>query len=385
MRIAYLTETFPPEVNGVSLTVARAVQHLRERGHQVFLVRPRQAGEAPRDDADEWLTAGSPIPMYPDLRFGLAGPVALRQRLAARQVQVLHIATPGPLAWAGLRAARTLGLPTSSDFRTNFHQYSRYYGLGLFAPLVFGALRRFHNLTDCTFVPTLQAYRELGRQGFSRLVVVGRGVDTARFHPSRRSEALRDSWGAAPGDTVLLYVGRLAAEKNVPLALAAFERLRRERGDVHLVLVGDGPARRALQAAHPQARFVGMLRGEALAACYASADLFAFPSLSETFGNVVLEAMASGLPPVAFRAAAAAEHVEHQASGLLVPPGDSAGFVDAVLALAGDAMARRAMGIEAAQAASRARWDQVLARFEHRLKVIADAPRAQATAAAARA
>jgi glycosyltransferase involved in cell wall biosynthesis len=366
MRLAYLTETYPPEVNGVATTVEHTVRTLRERGVDVRLIRPRQRGEPACDDETEWRTAGCPLPMYPELRFGLATPWGLRRRLQRWGCDLLHIATPGPLAWAGLRAARSLGLPTSSDFRTNFHTYTRHYGFGPLAPLALGLLRRFHNLTDCTFVPTPELRDELAAGGWQRLAVVGRGVDTRRYGPQHRSAALRAQWGAGEHDVVLLHVGRLAPEKNVPLALRAFEQLRATRPDVRLVLVGDGPSRAALQAAHPEACFVGTQRGEALAACYASADLFVFPSLSETFGNVTLEALASGLPVVAYRTAAAALHVTPGQAGWLAEPGDEAGFVGAVQRLATHA-ALQPLREGALQAGQRARWDEVLARFEHHL------------------
>src|SRR4051812_28763169 len=154
MRIAYVTETYPPELNGVSLTVERTVRFLRGRGHNVELIRPRQAGEAALDAGDELRTAGCPIPVYREMRFGLARIAPLVRRFQDTRPEVVHLATPGPLGWAALAAARSLGIATTSDFRTNFHQYSRYYGLGAFASPVLGLLRRFHNLTRQTFVPT---------------------------------------------------------------------------------------------------------------------------------------------------------------------------------------------------------------------------------------
>ena len=390
MRIAYVTETYPPELNGVSLTVERTVAYLRGRGQPLLLIRPRQPGEAHRDDGQEWRTAGCPIPMYPDLRFGVARAAALRARLAATGSTLVHLATPGPLAWAALRAARSLGIPVTSDFRTNFHQYSRYYGLGAIAPLIVGVLRRFHNGSCVTFVPTTAARDDLAARGFNNLAVVGRGVDTSRFAPQKASAELRLRWrsgegapapaGAAP---VLLYVGRVAAEKNIELALQAFDAARRAHPGTRLVVVGDGPLCARLAAAHPAALFVGVQRGDALAEHYASADLFLFPSLSDTFGNVTLEALASGLPVVAFNVAAAAEHVVDGESGALVPAGDEGGFIDAVSRLAASAERLGAMREAATEAAKRAQWNEVLARFEDHLLAAADArPREGANVAA---
>ena len=373
MRIAYVTETWPPELNGVSLTVERTVRFLRARGHLVELIRPRQPGESRLDASDELRTAGCVIPMYPDLRFGLARPGTLARRFRQSRPDLVHLATPGPLPWAALGAARALGIGLTSDFRTNFHQYTRHYGLGFLAGSALGLMRRFHNLTERTFVPTQAARRELAAAGFHRLTVIGRGVDTGRFTPAARSVALRAQWQAGPGTPVLLAVGRVAAEKNVELALHAFERARAGRPDVRMVVVGDGPARHRLAAAHPAATFVGAKRGAELAAYYASADAFLFPSLSDTFGNVVMEALASGLPVVAFDCAAAGEHVGDGISGRLVVPGDEAGFHAAVASVAVEPARLAAMREAAVVAARRASWDDVLERFEARLQDTVDA------------
>ena len=376
MRIAYVTETWPPELNGVSLTVERTVRHLRSRGHLVELIRPRQPGEAQLDASDELRTAGCVIPMYPDLRFGLARAATLERRFEQSRPDVVHLATPGPLAWAALVAARRLRIATTSDFRTNFHQYSRHYGLGFLAGPVLGLLRHFHNLARRTFVPTQASRRELAAAGFHNLSVVGRGVDTERFTPAARSVALRAHWHATADTPVFLAVGRVAAEKNVELALRAFEAARRERPDLRMIVVGDGPARARLTAAYPAARFVGAQRGADLAAHYASADVFLFPSLSDTFGNVVMEALASGLPVVAFDCAAAAEHVVDGLSGRVAVPGDEAGFIAAASALAQSPSALQPMRDAAVVAARRATWDEVLARFETRLLDTVAAPEA---------
>lgn len=367
MRLAYVTETYPPELNGVALTVERTVGYLRARGHQVDLIRPRQPGEAPRRDDAEWRTHGCAIPMYADLRFGMAWPSSLVARFRERRMQLVHVATPGPLGWAAIGAAAGAGLVATSDFRTNFHHYSHYYGFGWGAPLVQAYLRRLHNRTQRTFAPTHAMRDELAAGGFERVQVVGRGVDTVRFSPSRRSAELRAQW-SPEGAPVLLYTGRLAAEKNVELALRAYHVARHRLPGLRMVVVGDGPLRKRLEADHPDVRFTGMQTGIALAEHYASADAFVFPSLSETFGNVTLEALASALPVVAYDTAAAAEHVVDERSGRLVAPGDEAAFIDAV----GEVVSRPAAWQQSARELARstalkAGWEQVLAGFERQL------------------
>ena len=367
MRIAYVTETYPPELNGVSLTVERTVRFLRARGHNVELIRPRQPGEAALDENDELRTTGWPIPVYREMRFGVSRIAPLVRRFGETTPELVHLATPGPLAWAALAAARALGIASTSDFRTNFHQYSRYYGLGVLATPALGLLRRFHNLTQQTFVPTRATARELRGFGFHNLTTIGRGVDAARFAPAHRSAELRRQWHAETAP-VLLMVGRVAPEKNVELGLRAFERARLARPGLRMVVVGDGPALGRMRAAHPDVHFAGVQRGAALAAYYASADLFLFPSLTDTFGNVVLEALASALPVVSFNVAAAAEHVDDHASGRLVAAGDDAAFIAAVTALTARGVSLEPMRAAAVAAAQRASWPEVLERFEARLE-----------------
>jgi len=367
MRIAYVTETYPPELNGVSLTVERTVRFLRARGHNVELIRPRQPGETALDANDELRTAGWPIPVYREMRFGVSRIAPLVRRFRATAPELVHLATPGPLSWAALTAARALGIAATSDFRTNFHQYSRHYGIGALATPVLGLLRRFHNLTQQTFVPTRASARELRAFGFHNLTTIGRGVDAERFAPAHRSAELRRQWQAESAP-VLLMVGRVAPEKNVELGLRAFERARLARPGLRMVVVGDGPALGRMRAAYPDVHFAGVQRGAALAAHYASADLFLFPSLTDTFGNVVLEALASALPVVSFAVAAAAEHVDDGSSGRLVAAGDDAAYIAAVTALSERGVALDPMRAAAVAAAKRASWPEVLARFEARLE-----------------
>lgn len=389
MRIAYVSETFPPEINGVALTAERTVQGLRAAGHALQLIRPRQPGEAARRDAEEWRCAGGPIPMYPELRYGWATPGALRALWQSGEAmpELVHVATPGPVGWAALRAARSLGLPTSSDFRTNFHAYCGHYGLGWLEPVALGYLRRLHAMADATFVPTPELHDQLRSHGFERLQVIGRGVDAVRFSPARRDPGLRDDWRAGPEHRVMLYVGRLAPEKNVSLALQTYERLSARRPSLRMVVVGDGPMREKLERAHPRARFVGMKTGLELARHYASADVFLFPSLTDTFGNVTLEALASGLAVAAFDTGAAGEHVQEGVSGCLTSPQGGLEAADAFLgaamraleASAPDAALRR----QARQVALRADWAGVQRRFEHQLLQLAHAPRPAVHAALA--
>jgi glycosyltransferase involved in cell wall biosynthesis len=377
LRITVVTETYPPEVNGVALTLAEVVRGLRARGHCVRLVRPRQAGDpdalraldaTSAEPGADLLLHGLPIPMYRHLRMGLPAARALAAQWRRERPDLVHVATEGPLGWSAVRAAQRLGIAVTSDFRTNFHAYTQHYGLAWLGQPILGYLRHFHNRTAVTMVPTEALRARLARQGFQRLAVVSRGVDIARFNPQLRSAALRRHWGAHDDDLVVLHVGRLAAEKNLGLLVQGFRAIQQRHPRARLVLVGDGPLRDTLRAECPQAVFAGQRHGTELATHYASADLFLFPSLTETFGNVTPEAMASGLPVVAFDYAAAAQLVTPGVSGVLVPPGDARAFEAAALALAERGAARAAMGAQARQAAARHDWPQVLSRFEHVLR-----------------
>ena len=370
MRVAFVTETYPPEVNGVATTTARFVDGLLQRRHAVQLLRPRQQhhdAPAQAGGLQEVLTRGLPIPHYPHLRMGLPCRRELQALWTQQRPDVVHVATEGPLGWSALCAAQRLGLPVTSDFRTNFHAYSGHYGFGWLHRPIAGYLRHFHNRAHCTLVPTETLRRELDAAGYQRLQVVPRGVDTQHFDPVLRSTALRREWGVGDGDVVLGCVGRLAAEKNLKLLLAAFGAVRRQWPRARLVLVGDGPLRAPLQAACGDLIFAGPRRGADLAAHYASFDLFVFPSLTETFGNVTIEAMASGLPVLAFDHAAAGQLIRRGDNGWTVPCGDEARFVAAAVALAGDASLRRRLGPRARVTALAQGWDGVVARFEAQL------------------
>ena len=337
LRLSVVTETWPPEINGVALTLSRLVQGLCARNHPVQLIRPRQTRldqALNHGSYEELLMRGMPIPRYPELKLGLPAKRALINAWTLKRPDLVHIATEGPLGWSALQAARVLKLPVTSDFRTNFHAYCEHYGVGWLRKPMVSYLRKFHNRTQLTMVPTRALRAELMEMGFERVQVVARGVDTQLFNPQRRSEALRRQWGARPDSLVMLVVGRLAAEKNLDVALQTHAAMQAHHADVKLVFVGDGPLRESLQQRCPQAVFAGMRRHEELAGYYASADLFVFPSLTETFGNVTIEALASGLPVLAFDTAAASDWVQSHTNGWLVPAGNADALVRVAVELA---------------------------------------------------
>ncbi|MNK33070.1 GDP-mannose-dependent alpha-mannosyltransferase [compost metagenome] len=379
MRYAIVTETYPPEVNGVALTVQGLEQGLRAAGHQVDLVRPRQTSET--DPAqDTLLVAGAGLPRYPGLRFGLPAPKRLARQWQQQRPDAIYIATEGPLGWSALRTARRLGIPVASGFHTRFDEYLPDYGVAWLQAAALRWMRRFHNQADATLVPTQELQQFLGEQGFDRVRLLARAVDSSQFEPQRRDPALREEWGIDGNGFAAIYVGRIAPEKNLGLAVKAFRRLQQIRPKARFIWVGDGPSREKLAHENPDFIFCGVQRGDALARHFASGDLFLFPSRSETFGNVTLEAMASGVATVAFDYGAAREYLRTDENGMAV--NDDSGFVAAALQLAGDDVLRARLGRNAATAMKRLHPQQVVAEFDALLAELAQSRRSRADHAA---
>lgn len=374
LHIAMVTETYPPEINGVAITMLQFAQGMVERGHSIHLVRPAQHkadGPAHGIRYSETLTGGMPIPGYPGLRLGRPSKGLLMRDWRARRPDIVHVATEGPLGWSAVSAARALGIPVSTDFHTNFHSYTRHYGLGLLKRPMAAYLRRFHNRTDCTIVPTVTLRNELQDDGYRDVLIVERGVDTTLFHPSKRDMNLRATWGVDEHTPVALLVSRLAPEKNLPVVIEAFEAMRAISPASRLIMVGDGPARADLERRyHPHVIFAGMRTGEDLAAHYASADIFLYPSLTETYGNVTVEAMASGLATLAYDYAAAHQHVRHDMNGLLAPYDDTSAFIYMARALMADPARTARLRIEARRSVENLTWERIMEHMEQQFREV---------------
>jgi glycosyltransferase involved in cell wall biosynthesis len=384
LYVSLVTETFPPEINGVANTLRHMRDGLHSAGHRVQLVRPRQAqdknarSEAAAPAPNQVMTPGLPIPGYPGLHFGLPASGTLTRLWREQRPDLVYIATEGPLGRSALTAAQRLNIPTLSGMHTHFDRYSRHYRLGLIAPLVAAYMRNFHNRSGGTLVPTRAMADALRRNDFQRVHIWPRGVDAKLFDPARRSGQLRAEWGLKPDQLALLYVGRLAPEKNVELALQSYLAIKAEIPSTRIIWVGDGPARRHLEQACPDGHFAGARTGEDLATHYASGDLFLFPSLTETFGNVVLEAMASGLPVLAYRDAAAAELIDSGQDGRTVRPANTVDFIATGLELANNRDLCRRLGRAARQRALRHAWptliEALIALFQHSVEEHQHAP-----------
>jgi glycosyltransferase involved in cell wall biosynthesis len=333
----------------------------------VTVLRPRQRHE--QHAGDDFLVRSLAFPFDATLRMGLPEGRRLTRRWRGERPDLVHVATQGPLGASALFVARRLGLPVATSFHTNFDQFAAHYGIKFLVPAIVRYLRAFHNRVAVTLVPSESARARLAALGFQRLRIVGRGVDGARFHPNQRRLELRRALGIRDDELALLSVGRLAPEKGIALAIEAARAISATR-PARLIVVGDGPLRRALSAANPDARFLGHLDGDDLARHYASADLFLFPSRTETFGNVVLEAMASGLPVIAFADAAAAECIRNGVDGVTVPLESPAAFVDAAVRVAADDDLRSALGRDAHSKSAAFTWDAVGADLARELTTV---------------
>lgn len=368
MKLTIVTETFPPEVNGVAMTFGHLAHELARRGHFLTIYRPRlprpRSPSAIPAPFTEIAMPGMRIPGYPLLRLGLPARRTLVRQWRRERPDLVHVVTEGPLGASAITAARQLGIPVTSSFHTNFHAYTQHYGFAPLQNLALGWLRRVHNRTLRTFAPTTDLCDELRAFGFRNLHLLSRGVDPTLFAPERRSKELRASWGAGPDDLVVLHVGRIAAEKNYPLLFNTYDAMRAANPRVRCVLAGEGPLKPQLIREHPQHIYAGFFSREEIGRYYASADIYIHASLTETFGNVLTEAMASGLAVTSFDYAAARQFIQHGINGLAVPRTEPGSLVAAAVRLATDAPLRDRLRANARTALLRQSWNIVVARFE---------------------
>ncbi|GIF73241.1 GDP-mannose-dependent alpha-mannosyltransferase [Asanoa siamensis] len=376
MRIALITESFPPDVNGVANSVVRVAEHLVARGHQPMVIAPAPSSSArgvtgPRSYPVVRIPS-VPLPRYRGFRFGMPS-ARLTDALIAHAPDVVHLASPFFLGARGVALANQRNLPTVAVYQTDIAAFLRNYRLGWGEDITWHWIRTIHNGADRTLAPSSTSVTDLAEQGIHRVHRWGRGVDTVRFHPSKRSKAVRRAL-ARDGEVLVGYVGRLAAEKRLDL-LAPLTRMP----GVRLVVVGDGPGRKDAEKALPGAAFLGQRGGDQLARIYASLDVFVHAGPHETFCQSVQEAMASGVAVVAPAAGGPVDLVRPGLTGTLVPPGDATAIADAVGALAGDAELRQRYGLAARDAVAGRTWaaigDELIGHYAEVLAARAARPR----------
>lgn len=356
MRVALVTESFLPDVNGVANSVVRTAEHLVSRGHKPMVIAP-QPPPSVRDvrvDVPYPVIRVSSLPMpgYPQIRLGLPTPT-MTAALRAHRTDVVHLASPFFLGAWGMAAARSLRLPAVAVYQTDVAAYARAYGVSMTEGAAWRWIKTVHNQASRTLVPSTESATALHTHGVDRIFLWRRGVDDVQFHPRHRSAGIRRA--LAPGGEVLVgFVGRLAVEKQIDL-LAEVSLLP----GVRLVIVGDGPAAETLRKQLPHAVFLGVRRGAQLARLYASLDVFAHTGPYETFGQAVQEAMASGVPVVAPRAGGPVDLVDDGRTGYLVPPFEASGFTAAIAELAADPLRRLEFGAAGRAAIEGRSWHAV--------------------------
>ncbi|MEV6115430.1 glycosyltransferase family 1 protein [Streptomyces sp. NPDC052109] len=363
MRVVIVTESFPPDVNGVAHCALQTARHLVDRGHHPLVVAPAPApGSGPDTDAPCPVVRipSLPLPGYPQVRVALPS-----RRLAAALVEhrpdLVHLASPFVLGVRGMAAAAKLGIPAVAVYQTDLAGYARTY-MGAGEAAAWRRIRSVHAAADRTLAPSSAALGDLEAHGVPRVRLWPRGVDTVRFRPDLRDEALRREL-APNGEVIVGYVGRLAPEKHVELLAGACGL-----EGVKVVVVGDGPSHAHLTEALPGAVFLGRRTGDDLARIFASLDLFAHTGPFETFCQTVQEAMASGVPVVAPAAGGPLDLVAHGRTGLLVPPRDAAAVREAVRELAADPQRRAHYGLAARTMVEGRTWaavgDQLIAHYD---------------------
>nr|BCX00466.1 MAG: hypothetical protein KatS3mg041_0512 [Bacteroidota bacterium] len=362
LRVALFTGNYHYIPDGVALTLNRMVRFLRRKGIPVLVFCPAAPRAALQPEGELVPVFSVPIPGRAEYRFSLPFSPRLWRRLRAFRPTLLHVATPDLLGLMALRYGREHGIPVVASYHTHFASYLKYYHLQGLEATSWRYFAWFYNQCQHVYVPTPEMEQELRAHGVeTEIRRWARGVDTQLFHPGRRSEAWRRSVGAGPEDQIVTFVSRLVQEKNLPTLREVFQRLRELRPGVRMVIIGDGPEREELERALPFVRFLGHQSGEALATGYASSDIFFFPSDTETFGNVTLEAMASGLPVVCADAAGSRSLVRHGETGFLCPPYEVDTYVAHLEVLISDESLRRQMGQEARRWAETFDWERVMA------------------------
>lgn len=379
MRVLYCTDTYPPQVNGVSVVTALSVDGLQARGWNCAVVGPRYPDATPLliDAASPPLGAAAvrttvaslPLPIYPDIRIAAPAYHAVASAISRFKPDLVHCQTEFVIGRLGQIAARRAEIPLVSSYHTDFSKYARAYGAAWLCPAISAYIARFHRRSLRTYTPSLPAREDLKGLGVDRVEVWGRGVDVNAFAPSRRSESLREAYGIN-GAFVLLHVGRFAPEKGVERIVEAF-RVARDllpagARRLRLVLAGAGPSAAGVRAAAPEGVIIlGHLdRQKVLPTLYASADAFVFASLTETLGLVVLEAMASGLPVIAAPAGGVADHLRDGENGIAYPPADTGALARAIVRLVLDRKLHTTLADGARRTAEDLTWDHELDRLD---------------------
>lgn len=320
LRIAIITETYPPDINGVANTLYEIVKQL-QKNHEVLILRPEEHYYDVKINYNlkEIFFPFIKIPFYNEVKLGIPIIQKISDSFKAFQPDIVHIITEGPLGFFSLWIAKQMNIPVIADYRTNFNDYLKFYHIQYLDEFIKIYLNYFHNQCDLNLVPTLEVKKQLLKKQYKRIKVLGRGIDTHQFNPVKYSSILRDNLNIKSDDLMFLYVGRIAPEKNLYFLCNILEKIYNKYEHVKFVFVGDGPIKSELENRYQGVIFTGKLQGEELSQIYASSDVFLFPSKTETFGNVFLESYASGLPIISYNYGAAKKIYSNHQTGFLLP------------------------------------------------------------------
>jgi glycosyltransferase involved in cell wall biosynthesis len=348
-------------VSGVGVTLLRLTEALEQRGHQVRVYSASYAlppGQADRPEVHR--SPSVPFFLYQDIQWAFPRLRDVVEDLVRFRPDVVHLATEFALGMTGLKAARRLGLPVVASAHTDYEKYAHRYGVDWAIRAGWHYLRWFYGQAHCVLCPSRIYEEQLHSRGVTHTGIWSRGVDPAHFHPRFRSESYRRSLGLAPGDLLVTYIGRIAREKNLALLLEAWDALAPYRGSAKLALVGRGPLEDDIRRREiPGVHVTGLMHGLELSSAYASADIFAFPSATETFGNSLLEAMGSGLPSLVAAAGGVLEFAQHGRNAWLVAPNSAGSIAGGLRRLMEDRTLCQTLAAGALQTARERDWEQV--------------------------
>ncbi|MDV2686371.1 glycosyltransferase family 1 protein [Alkalihalophilus lindianensis] len=365
MNLALFSDTYSPQVNGVARTLTRLVTHLESRNinYHLFVPDHLERGDHFRSNIHSFTSY--PFFLYPECRIAWPNPLKMKKELSAFAPTVIHVTTPFNVGLSGLHYSKKHHIPLIGSYHTHFDYYLHYYKLTFLTEVMWSYLRWFYGSCQKVFVPSVETRDHLNKQGLNRLDIWSRGVDCHQYQPSKKEGFLYDIY-SIERKYILLYVGRMAPEKDLATLKKIMRQLPSElRAQIHWIYVGDGPMLREMkdEFTGDHVTFTGYLNGEALAAIYALADLFIFPSQTETFGNVVLEALASGTPAIVANKGGVKEIVRHRQTGMICEAGNSLSFVNAITELLTQPTKRLHMNLEARAYARTQSWEAIFDRL----------------------
>jgi len=334
MKIALYTGTFVKDKDGVARTLYEFIKSIRGTGHEVTIWSPDIQEKVKKPAINVEKVVSVPILLYPDYKLGFFGPKTKKQ-LDEMAPDIIHVSTPDLVGREFLQYGKRNNIPVVSAYHTDFPSYLGYYQLGMLNPPLWSYLRWFYNNSRLTLVPTKVIKERLQKRGIKNVVIWSRGISLDRFNPNFRSEELREAWNAH-GKKVILYSGRLVWYKDLDIMVSVYEKLIQKREDILFVVLGSGPAENDLKKKMPEAIFPGYLTGKDLSRAYASSDILFFPSTTETFGNVIQEGLASGLPAVVSDLGGCMEIVKKSKGGLISKAKDPLSFEENVIKLIDD-------------------------------------------------